>query len=113
MHMIVCTTLAPDGTVGGGLGRAARVGVGTVDAGNLVSWEEVDVAWDRLHDEGGEGAHHARIVRFLREHGVEVVVASHIGAGMIRVLDNMGIRTVLGADGDARAAVSRAAQQPG
>lgn len=108
--MIVCSTLGPGGTVGGGLGRAARVAVATVSGGQVSSWEELDVGWDRLHDEGAEGAHHARIVRFLREHDVEVVVASHIGPGMVRTLGSMGVRTVLGVEGDARAAVADAAR---
>ncbi len=107
--MIICATLGPDGTVGGGLGRASRVAVASVSDGEIGSWDEVEVGWDRLHDEGTEGAHHARIVRFLREHGVEVVVASHIGAGMVRTLGSMGLRTVLGEQGDARSAVTRAA----
>lgn len=107
--MIICSTLAPDGAVGGGLGRASRVAVAAVSAGAVDSWEEHDVDWDRLHGEGSEGAHHARIVRFLREHDVEVVIARGIGPGMQRTLATMGLRTVLGVEGDARAAMLQAA----
>lgn len=107
--MIVCTTLAAEGGVGGGLGRARRVAVASVREGQLASWEEFEVGWDDLHDQGTEGAHHARIVRFLRDHDVELVVASHIGPGMQRTLGSMGVRTALGATGDARQAVTRAA----
>lgn len=107
--MTLCTTLAADGAVGGGLGRARRVAVATVADGRLTSWEEHEVGWDTLHDQGAEGAHHARIVRFLREHHVEVVVASHIGPGMQRTLHSMGVRMALGAQGDARQAVLAAA----
>ncbi len=107
--MIVCTTLAPDGGVGGGLGRAARVAVAAVAEGDVASWQEYDVDWDRLHDEGTEGAHHARIVRFLREHEVDVVVAAGIGPGMQRTLGSMGVRAVTGVRGDARQAVLGAA----
>lgn len=46
------------------------------------------MGWDVLHDQGGEGAHHARIVRFLREH--KVVVASRIGPGKRRTVDSAG-----------------------
>jgi predicted Fe-Mo cluster-binding NifX family protein len=59
----------------------------------------------RLHDEGTPGSHHARVVSFLRDHQVEAVVANHIGDGMVRMLDTMGLPTHLGAAGDARAAV--------
>ncbi len=107
--MKICTTLGPDGTVGGGLGRAPRVAVASLDDGRITSWEERDVAWDELHGQGGEGAHHARIVRFLREHDVEVVVAAGIGPGMLRTLGSMGVRAVTGASGDARTAVVTAA----
>jgi predicted Fe-Mo cluster-binding NifX family protein len=107
--MIVMTTLAGNGTVGGGLGRASHVALATVEGGEIRAWDEHEVAWDRLHDEGTEGSHHARIVKFLRDHQVEVVVAKGIGEGMQRVLGNMGIRPVLGAQGDARDAVLQAA----
>lgn len=110
--MIVFSTLGPNGTVGGGLGRASRVAIASVAGGRIDSWEEHEVGWDRLHDEGAEGAHHARIVRFLREHGVEVVVARGIGPGMQRTLGSMGVRSVLGVEGDAREAVAAAASAP-
>lgn len=103
--MIVCTTLGPDGTVGGGLGKAAHVAVAAVDDGQVGSWTEHEVAWDRLHDEGTEGSHHARIVKFLRENDVELVVARGIGPSMQNTLGKMGIRFVLGVEGDAQQAV--------
>jgi predicted Fe-Mo cluster-binding NifX family protein len=108
--VIVMTTLGADGRVGGGLGRASRVALASVEDGAISSWDEVEVGWDRLHGEGTEGAHHARIVTFLREHHVNVVVAKGIGEGMQRVLTNMGIAMTLGVEGDAREAVSGAAR---
>lgn len=111
--MIVCATLAPDGSVGGGLGRARRVVVADVVDGQLAFWEEHEVGWDMLHDQGSEGSHHARIVRFLRDNDVEIVVAAHIGLGMQRTLHSMGLRRVLGAQGDVREAVLAAATGAG
>ncbi len=96
--------------VGGGWGRAQRVAVATVDTGELTGWAEHDVRWDLAHDEGTEGSHHARIVRFLRENGVEVVVTGHMGPPMARMLGTMGIRAVVDAAGDARAAAVAAAE---
>ena len=107
--MIVGVTITPDGTVGGGLGRARTVAVSDVRDGEVVTWTEVDVGWGDLHGTGPEGTHHARIVRFVREHGIECVVTSGLGDGMRTTLGKLGVvvRTDLG--GDARAAAVAAA----
>jgi len=86
-------------------GRADTVAVADLVDGELITWREVDVSWSRLHDVGTSGAHHARVVRFLREEKVEAVVAGQIGDGMLRMLDTMGVPVHLGATGDARDAV--------
>ena len=103
--MIVCAPVTKEGMIDPRWGRADWVAVADVVAGEIVSWQEVEVSWSRLHDEGAPGSHHARVVTFLREHQVEVVVANHIGPGMVRMLDSMGLPVHLGAAGDARAAV--------
>lgn len=107
--MIVCVPVEPDGTVGHSWGRAPRVAVARVESGSVADWQEYDVRWDELHDEGTEGGHHARIATFLRGHGVEAIVAGHMGAGMLQMLPRMGVALRLGASGDARAAVVAAA----
>ena len=71
-------------------------------------WTEHDVEWDTLHDAGGEGQHHARIARFVKEHEVDLVVAGHMGQPMAHMLDKMDVALSLGAAGDAREAVIRA-----
>jgi len=103
--MIVCVPVTSEGMVDPRWGRADRVAVAEVGAGEIVSWREFEVSWSRLHDEGAPGSHHARVVRFLREHHIEAVVAHHIGEGMVRMLDTMGLPVHLGAVGDARTAV--------
>ncbi len=90
-------------------GRAARVAVADVVDGTVRGWTEHDVAWDTLHDEGSEGSHHARIARFLREHGIEAIAVDHVGAGMHRMLPSMGVRIAEGLVGDARDAARAAA----
>ncbi len=110
--MIFCIPVSGDGSTAPSWGRARRVAVGSVAAdGRIGDWKEFDVGWDSLHDEGTEGAHHARVARFLRDHRVELVVAEHMGPGMTRMLTTMGIRVAVGLGGDARAAV-RAALTP-
>jgi predicted Fe-Mo cluster-binding NifX family protein len=103
--MIVCVPVSPDGAVDARWGRASRLAVARLAGGRIVSWEEHDVAWDALHDIGTEGGHHARVARFLQDHGVQVVVAGHMGPPMVQMLGKMRIVAKLGADGDARAAV--------
>jgi predicted Fe-Mo cluster-binding NifX family protein len=105
----VCIPVAAGRQVAGSWGRAERLAVVSVAAGRPVEWVEHDVAWDRLHDEGTEGSHHARVARFLREQQVDVVVAAHMGAPMQHMLAKLGIRCLLGARGDATAAVVAAA----
>ena len=87
--------------------------VADVEQGQIVAWEEVAVGWDVSHDQPGtnHGAHHARIVTFMREHHVQAVVTGHIGPPMAHTLDLMGIALFIGAEGPARqAAVAAAAQ---
>ena len=103
--MIVCIPVDEEGLVGPHWGRAARVAVARVESGGVESWEEYDVGWDVAHDEGTHDAHHARIARFLRDHGVEAVVAGGVGPGMVRMLSSMGIELWYGASGPARQAV--------
>ena len=103
--MIVCVPVRPDHEVAAGFGRSRRVAVASVSEGRITAWDEHDVAWDVLHDEGTEGAHHTRVLRFLREHGVEAVAVEQLGPGMARMITAMGLRLSQGARGDARAAV--------
>ena len=105
----VCVPVAADGTIDTRWGRADRVALAQVEAGQIVSWEEIEVSWGTLHDQSAEGAHHARVVTFLREHGVHTVLAGHMGEGMRHTLAKMGLRVRFGISGDARAAARTAA----
>jgi len=109
--MIMCTPVTKEGTIDPRWGRADRIAVAEVVNGEIMSWQEVEVSWSRLHDEGTHGSHHARVVTFLRGNKVEALVANHIGDGMVRMLDSMGLPVHLGAAGDARAAVLAASRR--
>ncbi len=111
--MKVCVPVTSVGQIDPRWGRARRVAIADVRDGAIARWDETEVGWDTLHDEGTEGGHHARVARFLRESGVQLVVAEHMGDPMVNMLDKMGISVRLGAGGDARAAVlAAAAGQP-
>ncbi|QTE30162.1 NifB/NifX family molybdenum-iron cluster-binding protein [Pengzhenrongella sicca] len=110
--MIVCIPVLGDGQAGNGWGRARRLAFATTADGQITDWQELDVGWDVSHDEGTEGSHHARVARILIDHKVDVVATGHMGPGMVRMLATMSIRTVLGAQGDARAAVLAAIAHP-
>jgi predicted Fe-Mo cluster-binding NifX family protein len=105
----ICIPVTSEGLVGHSWGRAPRVAVADVKDGSVLAWEEIDVAWDRLHDETTEGGHHARVARFLRDHHVETVAAGHMGQPMVHTLERLGIAVRLGVDGDARQAAIAAA----
>jgi predicted Fe-Mo cluster-binding NifX family protein len=109
--VIVCIPVGDGGEVGGGWGRAHRVAVAEVTDGRVTRWEEHEVAWDEAHDTGTEGAHHARIVRFLKDQQVGAVVVGHVGAGMHHTMQKMGLAVHPGASGSAREAVLAAAAQ--
>lgn len=107
--MIIAIPVDAEDQVAHGWGRAAHVAVASVSDAAVTDWQVHDVGWDTAHDEGTEGSHHARIARFLIDNHVETVVAEHMGDGMVRMLGSMRIPVVLGAAGDARAAVLAAA----
>ncbi|WP_130865305.1 NifB/NifX family molybdenum-iron cluster-binding protein [Acidipropionibacterium timonense] len=102
----------PDGSVEPRFGKAPMVAVATLDqSGEVTDWQTFQVDWDRLHDEGTEGSHHARIVRFLRDHDVDAVVATHVGPGMQRTLTSMGLPMLPATDADARTSVVEAVRR--
>ena len=107
--MVVCVPVMSDGQIDPRWGRAARVAILDVEDGAVAGWREFDVAWDDLHDLGTEGGHHARVARFLREQGVQTVLAHHMGPEMLHMLGRMGLTVRLGASGDARQAAMAAA----
>lgn len=109
--MRVCLPISADGQVDHRWGRAARVAVAEIQDGAIATWHEFAVGWDRLHDETTEGGHHARVVRFLRDHHVEAVAAGHMGEPMVHTLERLGIVVHLGVAGDARRAAIVAARQ--
>jgi len=110
--MIVMTPVTPEGDSDPRFGRAPRVAVAEVVDGAVVSWAEHQVDWDVLHDEGTHGAHHARVMTFLKENGVEAVVSAEMGPGMARMLDTAKIPVLLASPGDAKASVLAAIADP-
>ncbi len=106
--MVLCVPVTVDGSVDPRWGRASRVAVVQATGDTISHWQEFEVGWDVEHDTGGEGAHHARVARFLIDHHVEAVVANHMGPGMQHMVERMGVVLHMGAEGDARAAVAAA-----
>lgn len=101
--MVICISIAGGDQVGGGWGKARDVAVAEVSPeGEILRWEDFNVRWDELHGQGGEGAHHARIAKFLMDHGVERVITGHMGPGMHHMLEKMNISTVVDVQGNAR-----------
>ena len=107
--MIICAPVTEDGNIDPRWGRADWIAIADVVDGEILNWREIEVSWSTLHDEGTDGSHHARVVRFLKDQKIESIVANHMGDGMTRMLETMGIPVHLGASGDARAAIKAAA----
>jgi len=105
LQMRVCIPVTDAGSVDPRWGRADRVAIAEIAEGGVADWEEFDVQWSTQHDAGSDASHHARVARFLRDHGVEAVVADHMGPPMLLMLQRMDIRVCLEAGGDARQAV--------
>jgi len=103
--MVVCVPVTTEGLIDPRWGRADRVAITEVSAEGIGSWQEYQVGWNALHDAGTEGSHHARVARFLKEHHVDAVLADHMGPPMVRMLERMGVKVLLGAMGNAREAV--------
>ena len=111
--VVVALPVAPGRRLGHSWGKAPVVALATVRGGAVVGWEEHEVRWDVAHDEGHHGSHHARVVRFLREHGVTAVAADHMGEPMVHTLGRLGVTVLLGAGDDGEAAALAAASRVG
>ncbi|MGA7833632.1 MAG: NifB/NifX family molybdenum-iron cluster-binding protein [Acidimicrobiales bacterium] len=108
--MIACVPVDPNGNVDPRWGRADRIAIIELNDDRIESWHEIDVAWSQVHDAGTPAQHHARVARFLKSNRVELVVADHVGEGMVRMLTTMHVSLALGAGGDARSAVEGASR---
>ena len=82
------------------LNATYRNAVAAVEDGRIADWRVAETDWDVLHDQGGHGQHHARIVRFMRENGVDVAAAGHMGPPMVNTLDKLGLAVVTGVPSD-------------
>ena len=108
--MIVCAPITSEKEIDPRWGRADWVVLAEVVNGEITNWQEVEVGWSKSHDEGTDGSHHARVVKFLRDNSVGAVVAHHMGDGMLRMLKTMNIPVHLDASGDARQAIQSAVE---
>ena len=111
--MILMTPVTEDGRTDARFGRAHFVAIAEVVDGALVRWDVHEVDWDGLHDAGTHGSHHARVISFLREQGVEAVVAPHMGEGMARMLGSAKLPVLPASPGEAKASVLAAVNEPG
>ena len=110
--MIVATPVTATGQSAPAWGKAHWIGVASLVNGAVTTWQVHEVAWDVSHDEGTHGSHHARIVRFLKEHAIEAVVVDHMGPGMVQVMETMRIPLLPASPGDAQASILAAVASP-
>jgi predicted Fe-Mo cluster-binding NifX family protein len=103
--MIIATPVDDAGQSAHAWGRAHWIAVAEVTDGAVASWQVHEVSWDVLHDSTTHGSHHARVVTFLKDHGIQAIVVDHVGEGMQRMLSTMGIPLLPASPGDAQASV--------
>ena len=111
--MIVATPVTATGQSAAAWGKAHWIAVASVEDGAVAAWQVHEVAWDVSHDEGTHGSHHARIVRFLKEHEIAAVVVDHMGPGMVQVMETMKIPLLAASPGDAQASILAALASAG
>ncbi|MBP3222712.1 MAG: NifB/NifX family molybdenum-iron cluster-binding protein [Actinomycetaceae bacterium] len=106
--MYIALPVTDHGDIDSRWGRAHFLAIAETDADTdkLVGWEVTAVRWDELHDSGEPGTHHGRIIKFLKENAVDIVVCHHMGPGIAHSIDKMGIMIVKDAAGDARTLVN-------
>jgi predicted Fe-Mo cluster-binding NifX family protein len=80
--MFACVAVTDEGLVDPRWRRTEWTVTAKVEGDTKVSWEEFAVSWGTLRHSGSERAHHARVGRFLRQQGVDTVVAGHVGENM-------------------------------
>ncbi len=108
--MRLATSVDQGGNSARAWGKARLVAVADVTDGAIADWHVHAVGWDELYGTGAHGSHHARIAAFLREHDIDMVVAPHVGDGMLRMLTTMGISLGSATPGDAQTSVLQAAE---
>lgn len=103
--MKIATPVDATGQSAHAWGRAHWIAVAEVSDGIIASWQVHEVAWDELHDSGTHGSHHARVVTFLKDQGIQAIVVDHVGEGMARMLATMSIPLLPATPGDAQQSV--------
>jgi len=103
--MRLATPVDATGQSGHAWGKAHWIAVAEVTDGAISDWQVHEVSWDVLHDSGTHGSHHALVVTFLREQGIEAIVVNHVGEGMQRMLATMNIPMLPASPGDAKESV--------
>lgn len=111
LQVRLCAPIADDGMINRRWCKTRRVAVADVRGGEISRWQEFDVGWDRLHDEGPHEDHHERMATFLRDHTVNIIVIDHIGSCLSAALTRLDIAVHPGASGQARDAIVSAAHE--
>ncbi len=112
--MIIAVPVTADGLVDPRWGKAQTIAIAKITTDPDVQielWEEHPVGWNVLHDQGAHGTHHARIVKFLKEHNVNAVVINHCGASIMNTMQKMGLVIAVEAVGPAKEVLIQAAPE--
>lgn len=101
-----CVPITDEGAVDDlPLGRTHAVATCRVVDGQVVDWAEHIVDWDTSYGVDVAGPHHTRVVRFMRDHAVDAVIAGQVCDSVTKVLTHMGVDVRTEIAGDARTAI--------
>lgn len=106
MSTTVCVPVSADGSITHRLGQAPAVAICRVHEGAVTDWTMHAVEWDTTYGVDVLGVHHPRVVRFMRDHEVDTIVADDVCDAVQRALSTLGMSVRTGNRGDARSVVA-------
>ena len=87
----IMAVISEDGMLTG-VGRAPKVAIIRAKDGKAEKIAEIEVRWGESHETEQEGLHHATIAKFIKEHGVNEIIAGGAGPDMQRMLERLGVK---------------------
>lgn len=130
--MKVAVAVLPNGMINSHFGRAEKIALATIENKQIVDWQELEVPFADTHEDHGHHQHdhhdhdhdhhqhnhhhhgpgHVKGIKaFLVDQHVDLVLLDHAGPGMRTIQNEIEIKVVVGAKGNAKEAVQELINQ--